>query len=54
MHKKNMFEALTGLSALVRSQFPAALKKALLEQSEELDRLRAEVNNLRSKIETKE
>lgn len=49
-----MSSALAGMPAMFRLNFPNELKFALLEQSAELDRLRAEVIDLRSKIETKE
>lgn len=50
MFKEAMLAALSKLSALVAMNFPAALKQALLDQAAEIDRLRAEVNDLRSKI----
>lgn len=50
MHAR-MLEALAKLSAMVSMYFPAALKQALLDQAAEIDRLRAEVDDLRSKIE---
>jgi hypothetical protein len=43
-----MLEALAKLSALVSMNFPAALKQVLLDQAQEIDRLRAEVDELRS------
>jgi hypothetical protein len=46
-----MLDALDSLSVFLRAQFPRELKSALLEYGTELDRLRAEVNELRSKIE---
>jgi hypothetical protein len=49
MFRANMLEALSKLSARVQMYFPAGLKKALLDQAEEIDRLRAQVDELRSK-----
>lgn len=49
-----MHTALRRLSAMVSASFPGDLKAALLAYGEELDRLRAEVNELRSKIENGE
>jgi hypothetical protein len=45
-----MLVALAKLSAMVSMYFPAELKKVLLDQAQEIDRLRAEVNELRSQI----
>lgn len=46
-----MQAALSKLSLTIQMYFPAALKQALLDQAAEIDRLRAEVNELRSKIQ---
>jgi len=51
---ERMNAALKKLGVMVKAYFPDDLRAVLLEQSAELDRLRADVNNLRSKIETKE
>lgn len=53
MFEKMMSTALGSLSAMVKAYFPGAMKSALLAYGEELDRLRAEVSELRSKIEGK-
>lgn len=45
-----MQAALSKLSMTVQLYFPTALRQVLLDQAEEIDRLRAEVNQLRSKI----
>jgi len=50
MHAR-MWEALAKLSAMVSMYFPAALKQVLLDQAEEIDRLRVQVDELRSKID---
>jgi len=49
-----MHAALAKLSAMVKAYFPADLRAALMEYGKELDRLRAEVDELRSKLKTKE
>ncbi len=49
--KEQMQNALSSLSAMVKAYFPGAMKSALLAYGEELDRLRTEVSELRSKIE---
>lgn len=54
MFHKRMSAALSKLGVMVKAYFPDDLRAVLLEQSEEIDRLRADVNYLRSKIETKE
>lgn len=54
MMEKKMHAALSLLSGMVKAYFPTALRDALLEQGKELDRLRAEVNELRSKMENGE
>lgn len=46
-----MKDALASMPLFVRTQFPDGLRAELIEHSNELDRLRAEVNELRSKIE---
>lgn len=50
MFRAGMLAALSKLSAIVAMNFPAALKQALLDQAAEIDRLRAEVDELRSQI----
>jgi ubiquinone biosynthesis protein UbiJ len=50
MFREKMLAALSKLSALVQMNFPAVLKQALLDQAEEIDRLRAENEELRSRI----
>ena len=47
---ERMSKALQALTGMVKMYFPDDLRAVLLEQSEELDRLRAEVNELRSKL----
>lgn len=47
MHSR-MLEALAKLSPTVSMYFPAALKQVLLDQAKEIDRLRAELDELRS------
>jgi hypothetical protein len=49
-YRAAMLAALSKLSAMVQMYFPGALKQALLDQAEEIDRLRAEVDDLRSKL----
>lgn len=46
-----MERALNDMSAMQKLYLPAGVKCALLAYGQELDRLRAEVNELRSKIE---
>ena len=53
MYEK-MNAALTKLGVMVKAYFPDDLRAVLLDQSAEIDRLRADVSELRSKIETKE
>lgn len=48
MFRAAMLAALSKLSAIVQMNFPAALRQALLDQAAEIDRLRAEVDELRS------
>jgi hypothetical protein len=50
---EKMRAALAKLPALVQMNFPNDLKAALLAQSEEVDRLRADVDNLRSQLQSK-
>lgn len=50
MYEK-MRAALGKLSAMAKMYTPADVQAVLLEYGAELDRLRAEVNDLRSKIE---
>lgn len=50
MFKQRMWEALRALPAMVNMYFPDKLRDVLLAQSSEMDRLRAEVDELRSKI----
>jgi hypothetical protein len=49
-----MRHALGKLSVMAKMYSPVELQAVLVEYGAELDRLRAEVNDLRSKIETKE
>lgn len=51
MFERMMKATLDSLSGMVRAYFPHALIDALLNYGKELDRLRAEVNELRSQIE---
>lgn len=51
---EKMRAALTRLSPMVKMYFPDDLREALLTQSAEMDRLRADVNDLRSKLQSKE
>jgi len=46
-----MAQALSKMPMFIRAQFPRELTGVLLDYGTELDRLRAEVNDLRSKIE---
>lgn len=48
---KSMLDALASMSFMIQAQFPKGLRDQLVEHSKELDRLRAELNELRSKIE---
>ncbi len=50
---EKMSQALGKLSAMAKMYLPADARAALLAYGEELDRLRAEVSELRSKIEGK-
>jgi hypothetical protein len=47
---EKMRRALGRLSTMVNMYFPEELRAALLEQSAELDRLRADVNDLRQQL----
>ena len=51
MFRAGMLAALSKLSAIVQMNFPAALRQALLDQAAEIDRLRADLDDLRSKID---
>lgn len=50
MHEM-MRKAIATLGTLAKAYVPAAVLNVFLEYGTELDRLRAEVNDLRSKIE---
>lgn len=52
--KDLMQAALAKLSAMVKAYFPAELRAALIEYGTELDRLRVEVEQLRSQMENGE
>jgi hypothetical protein len=50
MHKK-MKAAISGLSVMASAYVPESLKQVLLDMAAEIDRLRVEVNQLRSQTD---